>query len=162
MGVFNRNVTGHVSVPIAVTLERGALIFFAETIGETNPVHFDILSARAAGYPDILAPPTYAAVVGSQADHAARRQGHGLTSTLDLINADYRHVLHGMESYDYHSSFFAGDQVTVTTEIKGFSDVKGGKLEIAHISQKIKHPERGLLVEISRDIIHQLDRSALP
>ena len=31
----------------------------AKAIGETNPIYFDLEAARAAGHPDLLAPPSY-------------------------------------------------------------------------------------------------------
>ena len=40
--------------------------------------------------------------------------------------------------------------------IKGFTDAKGGKLEIAHLETKITHAERGDLVTVRRDLIHRL------
>jgi hypothetical protein len=40
-------------------IERGRLAFFARAIGETDPVYLDPDAARAAGHPDIPAPPTF-------------------------------------------------------------------------------------------------------
>lgn len=40
-------------------IERGRLAFFAKATGETNPVYSDIDAARAAGYADLPAPPTW-------------------------------------------------------------------------------------------------------
>ena len=48
----------------------------------------------------------------------------------------------------------------VETEVAGFADAKGGKLEIATLIQRITHPDRGLLVEARRDLIHRLDQGA--
>ncbi len=154
MGIFNRSTKGHVTPPIEVTLERGALAFFSETIGETDPLYFDPEAAQNAGHPDILAPATYAVVVGTFADQIARRKGQ--PDILELINGDLRVLLHGTETYTYHGSMFAGDVVTVENEVTDFTDAKGGKLEIAHITTRITHPTRGLLVEATRGIIHRL------
>lgn len=158
MGLFNRSAAGQTTPPMSVTLERGAMTFFAETIGETNPIHFDIAAARAAGHPDIMATATYAVVVGTMAGKALLRRGD--PDQLALIGADTRYLLHGTESYGYHGAMFAGDTVTVETEVAGFADAKGGKLEIATLIQRITHPDRGLLVEARRDLIHRLDQGA--
>ena len=154
MGIFDRSTAGHVTPPIEVTLERGAIAFFAETIGETNPIHFDVDAARAAGHPDLVAPATYPVVVGTFAGKEADRKG--APDLLALIKADMRHLLHGTENYTYHGALYAGETVTVVNEILGFVDAKGGKLEVAQIATRITHPTRGLLIEAKRDLIHVL------
>jgi acyl dehydratase len=154
MGLFNRDTAGQKTPPVEVTLERGAIAFFAETIGETNPIHFDVDAARAAGYPDVVAPATYPVVVGTFAGKESARKGG--PDLLDFIKADMRHLLHGTESYTYHGALHAGETVTVENEILGFADAKGGKLEIAQIATRITHPDRGLLIEARRDLIHVL------
>ncbi len=154
MGIFNRSTKGHVTPPVEVTIERGPLAFFSETIGETNAIYLDPEAAQEAGHPDILAPATYAVVVGTFAGQQAKRQGQ--PDILELINGDLRVLLHGTEAYTYHGPMFAGDTVTVENEITDFTDAKGGKLEIAHVTTRITHPERGLLVEATRGIIHRL------
>ncbi len=154
MGIFDRTTKGHVTPPVEVTIERGPLAFFSETIGETNAIYFDPEAAQAAGHPDILAPATYAVVVGTFAGQQAKR--HGQPDILELINGDLRVLLHGTEAYTYHGPMFAGEVVTVENEVTDFTDAKGGKLEIAHITTRITHPTRGLLVEATRGIIHRL------
>ncbi|SEO15054.1 N-terminal half of MaoC dehydratase [Salinihabitans flavidus] len=156
MGIFDRTTTGHVTAPLSVAVERGALRFFAETIGETDPVHFDSAAARAAGYPDLRAPPTYAVVLDTAAATEATRRG--LPRLLDLIGADLRYLLHGTERYCYHGTIHAGDTLEITHEVTGFSDAKGGALEIAHLKMRITHPARGPLVIATRDLIHRLPK----
>lgn len=154
MGIFDRSTAGHITPPVDVTLERGAIAFFAETIGETNPIHFDVDAARSAGHPDVVAPATYPVVVGTFAGNESARKGS--PGILDLIKADMRHLLHGTESYTYHGTMYAGETVSVVNEVLGFVDAKGGKLEIAQVATRITHLERGLIVEAKRDIIHVL------
>lgn len=154
MGIFDRTSKGTITPPVEVTLERGALAFFAETIGESNPIYLDAAAAQAAGHPDIMAPATYAVVVSTFAGQSAKRQGQ--PDILELINGDLRVLLHGTEAYQYHGAMFAGDTVSVVNEITGFSDAKGGALEIAHVTTRITHPTRGLLITATRGIIHRL------
>jgi hypothetical protein len=88
------------------------------------------------------------------ATHEAKRSGQ--PDALTLVGANMRFLLHGTEAYEYHAPIHAGDQVTVATRINGFTDAKGGKLEIAHMETKITHAERGDLVTVRRDLIHRL------
>jgi len=154
MGSFNRESAGQVSAPVSIDVERGALVFFAETIGETNPIHLDAQAAQAAGYCDIVAPPTYPAVLDMAAAHETRRAGRD--DILTRIGADLRRLLHGTEAYEYHGPIVAGDRVTVSTRVKGFSVSSTGKLEFAHLETEITHADRGLLVSLQRDLIHRL------
>lgn len=154
MGVFDRTSAGYESAPVELTVERGAVSFFAETIGETNPIHSDVDAARAAGHPDVMAPATYPVVL----DMAAARAGEkkGAPGLLEVIKADMRFLLHGNENYDYKGPIFAGDTVEVISRVNGFSDAKGGLLEIAHLEMEVRHPERGTLSIAHRDLIHRL------
>lgn len=154
MGIFDRSSAGYESAPVTVNVERGAVAFFAETIGETNPIHFDLDAARAAGHPDVMAPATYPVVLDMAASKEGARKGQ--KDLLGLIAADMRYLLHGNENYDYHGPIFAGDTVEIISRIKGFSDAKGGALEIAHLEMEVRHPDRGTLSVAHRDLIHRL------
>jgi len=152
--IFERSLLGHRSDPIGFTVERGAIRFFAETIGETNPICLDERAARAAGYPDIVAPPTYAIVIEMLTYRQPSMDGR--KPMLDLINCDQRRLLHGEERYDYAGLIFAGDQVEVSSLVRAFEDKKGGALELAYVDTTIAHAARGILVTASRCLIHQL------
>ena len=154
MGIFDRSSEGYESPPVEITVERGAVAFFAETIGETNPIHSDVDAARAAGHPDVMAPATYPVVLDMAAAKAGARKG--IAPLLTRINADMRVLLHGTETYDYHGPIFAGDTVEIISRVKGFTDAKGGALEIAHLEMEVRHPDRGTLSIARRDLIHRL------
>jgi acyl dehydratase len=154
MGFFKRDTQGHVTPPIPVDIERGAIAGFASAIGARDSIHSDPDAARAAGYADVVAPPTYATVVDMAAAHASARAGH--IDALTLVGADVRYLLHGSERYRYHAPILAGRTVKVSTHITGFSDAKGGKLEIAHLETRITGQDGEPLVSISRDLIHRL------
>lgn len=153
-GFFKRETKGFVTDPINFDVEAGRISFFCETIGEANPIHYDADAARAAGYPGIVAPPTFAMVVDTETGRTAERSGQASLPTL--IGCNFARLLHGEERYDYHGLIFAGDRLSVSTEILGFEDKKGGALEFAHMLTEIRHAERGLLVTITRSLVHRL------
>ena len=41
---------------------------FAVAVGATHPAHHDLVAARGSGYPDLVAPPTFAVVVAQRAE----------------------------------------------------------------------------------------------
>lgn len=153
-GYFKRDTTGTRTDPVSFDVEAGRISFFCETIGELGAIHHDAAAARAAGYRGIVAPPTFAMVVDTETGRAAEQAGKGSIHTL--IGCNLARLLHGEERYDYHGLIFAGDRLRVSTEVVGFEDKKGGALEFAHTRTEIRHAERGLLVTITRSLVHRL------
>ncbi|WP_333826625.1 FAS1-like dehydratase domain-containing protein [Pararhodobacter sp.] len=153
-GLFDRSTVGQTTEPVAFEVEAGRVSFFADVLGETGAIHHDRAAARAAGHPDVVAPPTFAMVVDLEAGRALERQGH--KSLLTLIGCDFTRLLHGEERYDYSGLIYAGDCLSIETEVAGFEDKKGGALELAHLRARISHPERGVLVTITRSVVHRL------
>lgn len=54
---LDKAVIGTTLPATTLTVERARLRFFAKAIGETDPVYTDVDAAKAAGHPDIPAPP---------------------------------------------------------------------------------------------------------
>ncbi|MEZ6024317.1 MAG: MaoC family dehydratase N-terminal domain-containing protein [Hyphomonadaceae bacterium] len=135
-------------------VERGRIRFFAQVLGETNPIHLDVDAARAAGHPDLVAPPTFFMVIEALAnEERARKGGVGL---LQLLKCDYRYLLHGDERYFYESPIYAGDEVEISAQVLDFYDKKGGAMEFATCESKITHAKRGVLVRATRTLLHRL------
>ena len=153
-GIFDRTTKGTRFAPIGVPLERGAIRFFARTLGETDPIHFDPAAARDKGYPDIVAPPSFFVVVEAAVN--AERERRGQKPLAALIKCDYRYLLHGDEQYDFCGPMFAGDEVTLTSTIADFYDKKGGAMEFVTIESEITHPVRGTLMRCRRTLLHRL------
>jgi acyl dehydratase len=140
--------------PVTITVERGRVRFFAQVLGVTDPVHHDVKAARAARYPDLLAPPSFLMVAEALAEEERRLTGQ--PSWYDFLRCDTRVLLHGSESYIYRGPAFAGDDLVFETEVLGFEDKKGGALELCQLALRVSHKERGALVEGRRTLIHRL------
>ena len=99
---------------------RAKIAEFAAAIGESSPVHRDAEAARAAGHPDVIAPPTFAIVVSLQA----------ATSVLDDpdVAIDYSRVVHGEQRFTHHRPIRAGDRLVATTTIDAVRSVGGNDL----------------------------------
>ena len=99
---------------------RAKIAEFAAAIGESDPVHRDAEAARAAGHPDVIAPPTFAIVVSLQA----------ATSVLDDpdVAIDYSRVVHGEQRFTHHRPIRAGDRLVATTTIDAVRSVGGNDL----------------------------------
>ncbi|MCW6004457.1 MaoC family dehydratase N-terminal domain-containing protein [Micromonospora sp. CPCC 205371] len=83
---------------------------FATAIGAADELHHDPEAARAAGYPDVVAPPTFAVVITM----AANRQ---IVEDPDL-GVDYSRVVHGDQRFAYTRPIVAGDELVSTNTIE--------------------------------------------
>src|SRR5215471_20130827 len=101
------------SAPYEVS--RVKLADFADAIGDHNPVYRDRAAAQEAGYPDVIAPPTFPIVI-SMASSARALAEPGL-------NLNYAMVVHGEQRFEYSRPLHAGDVVTAQSTISGIREV---------------------------------------
>ncbi len=76
---------------------------FAEAVGSTDPVHVDRDAARAAGYLDVIAPPTFAVLIAQQCDSQLIADPEA--------GIDFSRVVHGEQKFVHHRPLTAGDDV---------------------------------------------------
>lgn len=88
---------------------REKIAEFATAIGSTDLVHFDADAARAAGYPDVIAPPTFAVLVAQRADARVINDPE--------VGIDFTRVVHGEQQLTHHRPMHAGDVLHTTTHI---------------------------------------------
>jgi acyl dehydratase len=77
---------------------------FAHAVKSTSPINLDVSAAQAAGYLDLVAPPTFAVVI----------QERSLTSVLADKEADidFSRVVHGDQRFIHTRPIVAGDELT--------------------------------------------------
>lgn len=119
--MIDKKWIGHVLPASEMTLDRSRLRFFAKAIGETAAQYTDVAAAKAAGYADLPAPPTF--LFGAELDSGAVDQ------LLELLQVSPTKLLHGEQSFTYYHSACAGDTVKVESVIEDIYDKKNGALE---------------------------------
>lgn len=94
---------------------------FARAIGENSPVYRDFAAARALGYPDVVAPPTFPVVFTQDATEQ-------VTGDAEL-GIDFSRLVHGAQRFVYRRPIHAGDALSCVVEV---ADVKllAGNLSI--------------------------------
>ncbi|MBS0446017.1 MAG: MaoC family dehydratase N-terminal domain-containing protein [Proteobacteria bacterium] len=127
--MIDKKWIGHELGRSVLALERGRLRFFAQAIGETDPVYTDESAARDAGYADLPAAPTFL--------FAAELDSGAMFGLLDLLGVPHEKVLHGEQSFEYIAPVVAGDVVTVSSRIADIYDKKGGALEFIEIESRV-------------------------
>lgn len=119
--MIDKKWIGHELPASVLPIERSRLQFFAKAIGETDPVYTDTAAARAAGYPDLPAPPTF--LFAAELDSGAAFQ------LIEALQIPIAKLLHGEQSFTYHAAACAGDTVTVRSTVSDLYDKKNGALE---------------------------------
>src|SRR3954466_8801968 len=115
---LDRKLVGRSYPPSAVyEVGRAKIAEFATAIGEDDPVHRDALLARAAGHPDVIAPPTFAIVVSIEAARVELQDPD--------VSLDYSRVVHGEQKFAHHRPVRAGDRLVATTKIETVRRVAG-------------------------------------
>jgi acyl dehydratase len=111
--LLDKSLIGRESEVAVHEVERGAIRRFAEAIGDPNPIYVDEEAARAAGYPSLVAPPTFPSVLS---------QNEKFRHALDLGT---RSFLHSEETIEYGRPIVAGDKLTVKTRVADVQERAG-------------------------------------
>jgi acyl dehydratase len=93
---------------------------FATAIGDANPLSHDVDAARALGYSDVVAPPTFAVVISLRASGAVVRDPE--------LGLDYSRVVHGEQRFQYARPIVAGDELVVSTTIEAIRTMAGNDM----------------------------------
>jgi len=91
-------------------VSRVKIAEFAQAIGDLSPLCRDQAAAQAAGYPDVIAPPTFAIVI------TMASSGHAMAD--EDLGLDYSMVVHGEQRFSHARPLHAGDVVVATTTIE--------------------------------------------
>ena len=98
-------------------VSRVKIAEFATAIGDGSPLCRDRTAAQAAGYPDVIASPTFAIVVTSS-EIAKLMADPGL-------GVNYAMIVHGEQSFTHSRPLHAGDVVVGTTTIESIKALGG-------------------------------------
>ncbi len=109
-GMVNPSVEGKkypATAPYLVGREK--VREFANAVMSTSPVNHDVFAAQAAGYDDIVAPPTFAVVI----------QERSLATVLADPEADidFSRVVHGDQRFIHARPIVAGDELTSELQV---------------------------------------------
>jgi len=100
---------GKTSQPSVYEMSREKVREYAQAIGDTNPIYYDVAAARAQGHPDLLLPPTGASIFA-------------LRPIADLLlaqstNVNVARLVHGEQEYEFVAPVYAGDTLTTVARI---------------------------------------------
>lgn len=96
------------SEPYEVSREK--IREYARAIKDENPAYFDPEAAKALGYPDVIAPPSFPMIISLEAE----RQ---VVHDPELGARDQVRFVHREQRFAYRRAIVAGDVITATVRI---------------------------------------------
>lgn len=100
------------SEPRTLEVEKGAIVKFAEAIGDDNPVYVDEVAARASRFGGLIAPPTFLR--------------SALSARPELpFDVPFERLLDGGSDWEYFVPVRAGDRITAVSRIDDINERTG-------------------------------------
>jgi acyl dehydratase len=103
--------------PTVYAVGREKIREYAQAIGETDALCVDLDAARAAGFADLVAPPTFAVVY--QASAVARPYFD------PALGIDFSRLVHGGQAFSWGALVVAGDEIATTVTVTDIHERAG-------------------------------------
>ena len=131
-------------------LTRTMFVKYAGASGDFNPIHYDEEYARAAGYPTVVAPPTFPACFHSSAD------------LRELLGVGIKSLLHAEQSFEYERPILAGDRIFVATRVADVQERTGpaGRMDVAVLEDEGRDEEGALVFRARRTLVVRAAKEA--
>ncbi len=93
---------------------------FAKAVFSTDPSNLELEAAKALGYSDLIAPPTFAVVI----------QERSLATVLEDKEAaiDFSRVVHGDQRFIHQRPIVAGDELTSELKVASVKTLAGNSM----------------------------------
>lgn len=134
-----------------VHVERGAVSRFAAAVTDANPVYHDLRAAKAAGFDDIPAPPTWTfastflgAYAEEQPPDPTGGKGNPMMAIMGELMKSGGLVLHGEQEFIYHRPVQAGDVLHSSGRINDvYTKESGGKVMTFVVMETVFKDQQG-------------------
>ncbi|MFV0259698.1 MAG: MaoC family dehydratase N-terminal domain-containing protein [Acidimicrobiales bacterium] len=113
--------------PVRVTIDAREAQRYAYAVGDENPIYFDADAARAAGYRDLVAPPTFIAHATVAPRSRSDLMTDGLWRRGDGIRLAVARVMFGGEEWEFLEPVCVGDEITAETRLADLDQKAGSK-----------------------------------
>ena len=95
---------------------------FAQAVGALDVVHVDREQARARGYRDVIAPPTFAVLIAQKCDRQFIADPEA--------GIDFSRLVHGEQRFVHHRPITAGDEIVGVLTVDSVKEVGGNAMVI--------------------------------
>jgi acyl dehydratase len=140
---LNTALIGKAYDKVDYTVERDKVNEFAAAIGEDDPIYRDPDSAKAAGFAEQVAPPTFITVI--------QLMTSGQVVLDQELGLDYSRVVHGEQAYRYERPLVVGDHIVATPTLASIVTKKSN--EFLTITSEVHDAESGELLLTTRSTL---------
>lgn len=98
-------------------VSRVKIAEFSSAVRSLHPSHLEVEAARALGYPDVIAPTTFAVVI------AQRAEAEYITDPAATI--DFTRVVHADERFTLERPIHAGDVLSTAVHVDSIVERRG-------------------------------------
>jgi acyl dehydratase len=106
---MNYQLKGKEYQEVSFTVDRDRVVQFCDAIGEEGAIFRDPEAAKAAGYPEQVAPPTFVTVMQIMTS--------GQVVVDQELGLNYAMVVHGEQEYEWSRPVVVGDVLSATPRI---------------------------------------------
>jgi acyl dehydratase len=109
------SVIGKATSASVVAVERGPVANFARGVKDDSPIYHDAVAAKAAGFANVPAPPTFTFAMGYWGKYPELQagvdeiEGNPMFEIIGKLMANGGLVLHGEQEFVYHRPAMVGD-----------------------------------------------------
>lgn len=146
----DKSIIGTELGTVTFPIEAGKVQEFAKSLHFDNPIYYDLEAARAAGFENIPAPPTYTVVSAHFTDPKEQ------ASLMGSLKLDLSRVLHGGQSWTYHRTPLVGDVLTGYNRVADVYEKpgrKGGTMTFIILETVYKDQSGNPVVTVENTII---------
>lgn len=146
--MIDKKFIGHQLTPIEAHVSRFQVAFFADVIGETDPIYRSKKAACNAGYVGIPVPPTF--LIALEAVDQDK-----LMEILRLLDLDLSRCLHGEQFFEFLKPICVGEKLTIESKIVDIYDKSGGALEFVLVEKEFKGPNKDVMARSRTTFIYR-------
>lgn len=117
---LNTELVGKEYPPQVYEVGREKVREFASAVGDPSPAYHDVDAARALGYADLVAPPTFAVVVTRSPQLAVIDDPE--------LGLDFSRVVHGDQKFEFTRPIVAGDVLHTTASVASARTMAGNDI----------------------------------
>ena len=164
MGVSRDEVVGRSTGKATITVERGPVTKFAESVTESSPIYRDADAAAAAGFDGIPVPPTYffssASHWGAFPEAQPADANPGTNPTMEIIGqlmAKGGMVLHGEQAFTYHRPVVVGETLHSEGKVVDLYEKPTGDKVMTFLvtENEYRDPSGELVLTTRMNLIHR-------
>lgn len=146
-----------------LVVERAPITQFAKALGDDNPVYRNAEAARAAGFDDVAAPPTFCFSIQNWGKWEERQPADGtparspMMEVMGTLMSKGGIVLHGEQEFTYHRPMVVGDVLTYEGRVRDvYQKPTGDKTMTFLVIDDVYRDESGApVVTSTMNLIHR-------